>query len=77
MRVVLPQTHLHGDAPARTHEARTRKPAILYELCVLVSWRDALRRREIWAPRANRWRNPEDDLPPDFEGNGGSPGGGG
>ncbi|MFI5689573.1 Tn3 family transposase [Streptomyces sp. NPDC051636] len=29
--------------------------------------RDALRRREIWVPGANRWRNPEDDLPPDFE----------
>ncbi|MFJ2737986.1 MULTISPECIES: hypothetical protein [unclassified Streptomyces] len=37
------------------------------ELCVLVSLRDALRRREIWVPGANRWRNPEDDLPPDFE----------
>ncbi|MFJ4368893.1 hypothetical protein ACIP4S_32825 [Streptomyces chartreusis] len=36
-------------APARTHEARTGKLAILYELCVLVSWRDALRRREMGA----------------------------
>ncbi|GAA2607680.1 MULTISPECIES: hypothetical protein [Streptomyces] len=40
-----------------------------YELCVLVALRDALRRREIWAPGANRWQNPEDDLPPDFEDN--------
>lgn len=36
---------------------------------MLVSLRDALRRREIWVVGANRWRNPEDDLPPDFEDN--------
>jgi hypothetical protein len=42
---------------------------IPYELCVLVSLRDALRRREIWVAGANRWRNPEDDLPQDFEEN--------
>ncbi|WP_199923927.1 Tn3 family transposase [Streptomyces scabiei] len=36
---------------------------------MLVALRDALRRREIWVPVADRWRNPEDDLPPDFEDN--------
>ncbi|MCW2916855.1 MAG: transposase [Actinomycetia bacterium] len=46
-----------------------RVERIPYELCVLVSLRDALRRREIWVAGANRWRNPEDDLPPDFEDN--------
>jgi hypothetical protein len=46
-----------------------RVERIPYELCVLVSLRDALRRREIWVVGANRWRNPEDDLPPDFEDN--------
>jgi len=40
-----------------------------YELCVLGALRDAIRRREIWVAGANRWRNPEDDLPPDFEAN--------
>lgn len=39
----------------------------------LWDWRRAVpgdrRVAEIWAPGANRWRNPEDDLPPDFEGN--------
>ena len=38
-----------------------------YELCVLRSLRDAIRRREIYVLGANRWRNPEDDLPADFE----------
>jgi hypothetical protein len=40
---------------------------IPYELCVLVALRDAIRRREIYVDGATRWRNPEDDLPGDFE----------
>jgi len=42
---------------------------IPYELCVLVALRKAIRRREIWVEGGNIWRNPEDDLPPDFEEN--------
>nr|WSZ18873.1 hypothetical protein OH837_38845 [Streptomyces canus] len=41
--------------------------SIPYELCVLVALRDAVRRREIYAEGAARWRNPEDDPPGDFE----------
>jgi hypothetical protein len=40
---------------------------IPYELCVLVALRDAVRRREIYVEGAARWRNPENDLPGDFE----------
>ncbi|MFI1979024.1 Tn3 family transposase [Streptomyces wedmorensis] len=40
---------------------------IPYELCVLVALRDAVGRREIYVEGAARWRNPEDDLPGDFE----------
>jgi hypothetical protein len=36
---------------------------------VLVALRKGIRRREIWVQGANIWRNPEDDLPPDFEEN--------
>lgn len=50
-------------------DERGRVERIPYELCVLVSLRDALRRRKIWAPDPNRWQNPEDDLPPGFEEN--------
>jgi len=42
---------------------------IPYELCVLRSLREAIRRREVYVAGANRWRNPEDDLPADFEAN--------
>ncbi|HWR47080.1 MAG TPA: Tn3 family transposase [Pseudonocardiaceae bacterium] len=34
-----------------------------------MSLRKAIRRREIWVEGANIWRNPEDDLPADFEDN--------
>ncbi|MET7738552.1 hypothetical protein ABZT02_46040 [Streptomyces sp. NPDC005402] len=40
---------------------------IPYELCILVALRDAIRRREIYIEGGLRWRNPEDDLPGDFE----------
>jgi len=42
---------------------------IPYELAALTALRDALRRREVWVAGAGRWRNPEDDLPGDFEDN--------
>ena len=38
-----------------------------YELCALVALREAVRRREIWIVGAARWRNPDTDLPPDFD----------
>ena len=44
-----------------------RVDRIGYELCVLAALRDALRRREIYVTGAARWRNPEEDLPTDFE----------
>ncbi|MET9031074.1 hypothetical protein ABZW96_36585 [Nocardia sp. NPDC004168] len=34
---------------------------------MLVALRDAIRRREIYVDGGNRWRNPEDDLPGDFD----------
>ena len=42
---------------------------IPYELCVLRALRDALRRREIYVSGAHRWRNPDEDLPADFDAN--------
>ncbi len=42
---------------------------IPYEPCALRALRDALRRREIYVCGAHRWRNPDDDLPTDFDAN--------
>ena len=44
-----------------------RVERVPYELCVLRAVRDGLRRRELWVVGARRWRNPDDDLPADFE----------
>jgi hypothetical protein len=40
---------------------------ISYEVCVLRSLREKLRCKEIWVEGGGRYRNPEADLPQDFE----------
>jgi hypothetical protein len=40
---------------------------INYELSVLQALREQLRCKEIWVVGANRYRNPEEDLPADFD----------
>ena len=40
---------------------------IAYEICVLKALREQLRCREIWVVGSRRYRNPEEDLPQDFE----------
>jgi TnpA family transposase len=38
-----------------------------YELCAVLSLRERLRSREIWVIGAERYKNPDDDIPDDFE----------
>ena len=40
---------------------------INYEICLLKALRERLCCKEIWVVGANRYRNPDDDLPTDFE----------
>jgi hypothetical protein len=40
---------------------------ITYEICALEALREKLRCKEIWVEGADRYRNPEQDLPQDFE----------
>jgi TnpA family transposase len=40
---------------------------IAYEVCVLLALRERLRSKAIWLHGANRYRNPDEDLPADFE----------
>jgi hypothetical protein len=62
---------IDGVVPRAWREAvvddRGRVERIPYELCVLVALRDALRRRELYVAGAHRWRDPDDDLPGDFD----------
>jgi len=46
---------------------RERVDRVGYEVCVLNALRDALRRREVWVMGADRYRDPDEDLPQDFE----------
>jgi len=46
---------------------RARINRITYEICVLEALREKLRCKEIWVVGANRYRNPDEDLPADFE----------
>ena len=48
-----------GDPPTICREA--------YEVCTIKALREQLRCREIWVVGSRRYRNPEEDLPQDFE----------
>jgi hypothetical protein len=48
-------------------DERGRVERIPYELFVLISLGEAIRRREIWIEGSRRWGDPETDLPQDFE----------
>jgi TnpA family transposase len=48
-------------------KGRQRVNRITYEICVLEALREKLRCKEIWVVGANRYRNPDEDLPADFE----------
>ncbi|MDN5797939.1 MAG: Tn3 family transposase [Intrasporangium sp.] len=48
-------------------DGTTRIERIPDELCVLAALREAIRRREVWIAGAVRWRNPDIDLPADFD----------
>ena len=46
---------------------RTKTNRVNYEICVLQSLRECLRVKEIWVEGADRYRNPDEDVPRDFE----------
>ena len=59
-----------GSIPRKWRETvidrRGRLNVISYELCVLTQLRERIRAKEIWVEGADRYRNPDDDLPKDF-----------
>jgi hypothetical protein len=46
---------------------RRRVVRMVYEICTFQALRDQLRCKEIWVVGADKWRNPAQDLPLDFE----------
>jgi TnpA family transposase len=51
----------------RDSKGRRRVVRTVYEIATFQELRDALRCKEIWVVGADRWRNPDEDLPADFE----------
>src|SRR5215218_1055488 len=51
----------------RDAQSRSRINRITYEICALQALREQLRCKEIWVEGADRYRNPDEDLPADFE----------
>jgi hypothetical protein len=51
----------------RGEAATSRVQRSVYELCVFTALRERLRCKEIWVEGADKWRNPDADLPADFE----------
>ncbi|PZS32922.1 MAG: hypothetical protein DLM58_08875 [Pseudonocardiales bacterium] len=46
---------------------RRRVVRMAYEVATFQALRDALKCKDIWVTGADRWRNPDEDLPADFE----------
>jgi hypothetical protein len=51
----------------KTKDGAERINRINYEICVLRALRKRLRTKELWVEGADRYRNPEQDLPTDFD----------
>ena len=59
---------LWRDAVAETDAAgRERINRVTYEVAVLDALREQLRCKEVWVVGADRYRNPDEDLPADFD----------
>jgi len=50
-----------------TTSGQARVDRIAYELCTLSALRERVRAREVWIAGAGRFRNPDEDLPADFD----------
>ena len=57
----------------RDKDGNARVNRIYYEICVLQALRERLRCKEIWVAGADRYRNPDEDLPADFDDAAGPP----
>jgi len=57
-----------ADLVTRTDgKGRTKVVRSTYEVCTFQALRERLRCKEIWVVGADRWRNPDEDLPRDFD----------
>ena len=57
----------NADGKGTGRNGSVRIDRVVYELCVLGALRDGLRSKEVWVVGADRYRNPDEDLPADFD----------
>ena len=53
--------------PEQDAKGRTRVNRTAYEICALQALREQLRCKEVWVEGADRYRDPDQDLPADFD----------
>ena len=58
--------HWRDQVIHKTKRGQTRINRISYEICLFQALREQVRCRAIWVEGADRYRNPDEDLPPDF-----------
>lgn len=58
---VVPQEYLKGVVRGEYIDKMS------YELCTIITLRKKLATREIWVPGSEKYKNPEEDIPQDFE----------
>lgn len=61
------QKQWHSWIYQQDQRGRQRVRRVRYELCVLQSLREKLRCKEVWVMGADRYRNPDEDVPADFK----------
>lgn len=66
MEVVV-RDEWHDLIVERDERGTERVNRVSYELCVLTALREKVRCKEVWVQGAERYRNPDEDLPQDFE----------
>lgn len=61
------QKQWHSWIYQQDRQGKRRIRRVRYELCVLQTLRDKLRCKEMWVEGADRYRNPDQDVPTDFK----------
>src|SRR5690606_22465884 len=65
--IIVEKIEKKGKRGNKSQQERVNR--ISYEIAVLKALREGLRCKEIWVDGANKYRNPDEDLPADFDEN--------
>lgn len=66
-KCAIPSGIIPGKWRSAVIDENGRVNVVSFELCVLTHLRERIRAKEIWIEGADRYRDPDDDLPKDFD----------